>query len=114
MKHKSGSMKYEETRGEIKVKRAGYYFVYSQMFYADGGDKIFQLGHDTYISDKKVMSSVESITSKAFNPRQYHTKYHGGVFHVKANGTISVRATYTNRYQMDPTRSFFGAFLLHF
>ena len=106
-------MEYEEIRGEIKVKRAGYYFVYSQMFYADGGDKIFQLGHDTYISDKRVMSSMESITSKAFNSRQYHTKYHGGVFHVKANGTISVRAPGTIRYQMDPNCSFFGAFLLH-
>ena len=110
MKHKSGSMEYEETRGEIKVKRAGYYFVYSQMYYADGGDKIVLMAHDTYISGKKVMRSVESITS---NSRQYHTKYHGGVFHVKANGTISVRAPYTNRYQMDPIGSFFGAFLLH-
>ena len=107
-------MEYEETRGEIKVERAGYYFVYSQMYYADGGGKIVLMAHDTYISGKKVMSSVESITSKDSNSRQYHTKYHGGVFHVKANGTISVRATYTNRYQMDPTRSFFGAFLLHF
>ena len=106
-------MEYEETRGEIKVKRAGYYFVYSQMYYADGGDKIVLMAHDTYISGKKVMSSVESITSKDSNPRQYHTKYHGGVFHVKANGTISVRAPYTNRYQMDPIGSFFGAFLLH-
>ena len=106
-------MEYEETWGEIKVKRGGYYFVYSQMFYADGGDKILQLGHDTYISDKKVMSSVESITSKDSNSRQHHTKYHGGVFHVKANGTISVRAINTFRYLVDPTRSFFGAFLLH-
>ena len=113
MKHKSGSMEYEETRGEIKVKRAGYYFVYSQMYYADGGDKILQMAHDTYISGEKVMSSVESITSKDSNSRQYHTKYHGGVFHVKANGTISVRAPFTIRYQMDPTASFFGAFLLH-
>ena len=106
-------MEYEETKGEIKVKRAGYYFVYSQMFYADGGDKILQMAHETYISGEKVMSSVESITSKDSNSRQYHTKYHGGVFHVKANGTISVRAPFTIRYQMDPTASFFGAFLLH-
>ena len=106
-------MEYEETRGEIKVKRAGYYFVYSQMYYADGGGKIVLMAHDTYISGKKVMRSVESITSKDSNSRQYHTKYHGGVFHVKANGTISVRAPYTNRYQMDPIGSFFGAFLLH-
>ena len=103
----------DRTRGEIKVKRAGYYFVYSQMYYADGGDKIVLMAHDTYISGKKVMRSVESITSKDSNSRQYHTKYHGGVFHVKANGTISVRAPYTNRYQMDPIGSFFGAFLLH-
>ena len=106
-------MEYEETKGEIKVKRAGYYFVYSQMFYVDGGDKSFQMGHDTYISGEIVMSSKESITSKDSNSRQYHTKYHGGVFHVKANGTISVRAPFTIRYQMDPTASFFGAFLLH-
>lgn len=106
-------MEYEETGGEIKVKRAGYYFVYSQMYYADGGDKILQMAHNTYISGKIVMSSVESITSKDSNSRQYHTKYHGGVFHVKANGTISVRAPFTIRYQMDPTGSFFGAFLLH-
>ena len=106
-------MEYEETKGEIKVKRAGYYFVYSQMYYADGHDKILQMAHDTYIGDEKVMGSVESITSKDSNSRQYHTKYHGGVFHVKANGTVSVRAPFTIRYQMDPTGSFFGAFLLH-
>lgn len=106
-------MEYEETKGEIKVKRAGYYFVYSQMYYADGHDKILQMAHDTYIGDEKVMGSVESITSKDSNSRQYHTKYHGGVFHVKANDTISVRVTNTFRYLVDPTRSFFGAFLLH-
>ena len=104
-------MEYEETRGEIKVKRAGYYFIYSQIYYADGNTA--QMAHDTYISDEKVMTSWESITSKYPNSRQYLTKYHGGVFHVKANGTISVRAPFTIRYQMDPTGSFFGAFLLH-
>ena len=113
MKHKSGSMEYEETKGEIKVKRAGYYFVYSQMFYADGGDKILQMAHETYISGEKVMSSVESITSKDSHSRQHHTKYHGGVFHVKANGTIFVAVTNTFRYLVHPIRSFFGAFLLH-
>ena len=113
MKHKSGSMEYEETRGEIKVKRTGYYFIYSQMYYADGGKETLQMAHDTYIGGEIVMSSMESITSKDSNSRQFHTKYHGGVFHVKANGTISVRAPFTIRYQMDPTGSFFGAFLLH-
>lgn len=104
-------MEYEETRGEIKVKRAGYYFIYSQIYYADGNTP--QMAHETYISGKRVMTSMESITSKDPNSRQLHTKYHGGVFHVKANGTISVRNPYTKRYLMDPTGSFFGAFLLH-
>lgn len=104
-------MEYNEARGEIRVKRAGYYFIYSQMYYAEGDT--LQMAHDTFIGGKKVMTSMESITSKDHKVRQFHTKYHSGVFHVKANGTISVRVPYTKRYQMDPTGSFFGAFLLH-
>ena len=44
--------------------------------------------------------------------RKYNTKYHGGVFLLQENDTISVYIPYSKHYFMDIEGSFFGAFLL--
>ena len=108
LKHSEGSIVYRPT-GHIEVKRTGYYYIYSQMYYYDGST--IQMGHNTYINHEKVMESSGSVISAE---RKYNTKYHGGVFLLRENDTISVHIPYTTIYYMDSEGSFFGAFLLHF
>lgn len=108
VKHRQGSIVYHASFGEVEVKRAGFYFVYSQMYYFDGNTS--QMAHDTYINNKKVMGSVGSVIGEY---KKLNTKYHGGVFRLQVNDTISVRSPYTKEFNMVPWGSFFGAFLLH-
>ena len=106
-RHREGSIKYHPTTGFIEVKRKGYYYIYSQMYYYDGATAL--MGHHTYINDEKVMESVGSVIGPK---RKYNTKYHGGVFLLQEKDTISVYIPYSNHYFMDIEGSFFGAFLL--
>ena len=103
---KQGSIRY--TDGSIVVARKGYYYVYSQMFYYDG--TALQMGHYTYINNKKVMESLASVISQV---RKYNTKYHGGVFFLDEGDTISIKLPYTKFYYMAKQGSFLGTFLIH-
>jgi len=109
LKHKEGAISYNHPDGSIVVKRTGYYFIYSQMYYFDGTTA--HMGHLTYINNKRVLESMGSIVNEY---RKYNTKYHGGVFLLRKNDTLSVNTLYTKRYYMDREGSFFGAFLLGF
>jgi len=108
MSHSVGSILYHEATGAVEIRRQGYYFIYSQMYYYDG--KTHQMAHDTYINNNIVMESLSSVINQT---KKYNTKYHGGVFLLRVNDTISVRVPYTSRYNMDSLKSFFGAFLIH-
>ena len=108
VKHKVGSIEYRSETGQIVVKKTGYYFIYSQMFYYDG--TALQMGHYTYINHDKVLESLGSVVS---DRRKYNTKYHGGVFLLRANDTVSVHIPNVKVYNMDREGSFFGAFLVH-
>lgn len=108
VKHRTGSIQYHNLTGEVEVKRAGFYFIYSQMFYFDGTTA--QMAHDTYINSERVMGSEGSVIGEY---KKLDTKYHGGVFRLRANDRISVRARYTKRFNMIKWGSFFGAFFLH-
>ena len=108
VRHKGGSIQYHSDTGHIVVKKTGYYFIYSQMFYNDG--TALQMGHGTYINHNKVLESLGSVVSDL---RKYNTKYQGGVFLLRANDTVSVHIPYTKVYFMDREGSFFGAFLVH-
>ena len=108
VRHKVGSIEYRSETGQIVVKKTGYYFIYSQMFYYDG--TALQMGHYTYINHDKVLESLGSVVSDL---RKYNTKYHGGVFLLRANDTVSVHIPNVKVYNMDREGSFFGAFLVH-
>ena len=109
LRHREGSILYHVTTGYIQVKKTGYYFIYSQMYYYDGTSA--QMGHYTYINRDKVLESMGSVVSSS---RKYNTKYHGGVFLLRENDTISVHIPFTKNYYMDAEGSFFGAFSLAF
>ena len=108
VRHKGGSIEYHSDTGLIAVKKTGFYFIYSQMFYYDG--TVLQMGHYTYINHNKVLGSLGSVVSDL---RKYNTKYHGGVFLLRANDTVSVHIPYIKVFRMDREGSFFGAFLVH-
>ncbi|XP_068685142.1 collagen alpha-1(XVII) chain-like isoform X3 [Montipora foliosa] len=108
LRHREGSILYHRQTGRVEVKKTGYYFIYSQMYYYDGSSP--QMGHYTFVNDDKVLESMGSVISTI---RRYNTKYHGGVFLLEENDTISVGIPYTKIYYMDREGSFFGAFLLH-
>lgn len=101
-----GAIKYE--RGFIRVMRAGHYFIYSQMYYNDARTHV--MAHHTYINNEKVMESVGSAITDSTKD---NTRYHGGVFLLRVNDTISVRIPYIRHYNMKTDASFFGAFLLY-
>ena len=106
-KHVEGSILYHSPTGQIQVKRKGYYFIYSQIYFTDGSR--WAMGHSTYINTLRVMASIGSVISAE---RKYNTKYHGGVFLLQKNDMISVRVPSNTRYSMNSEASFFGAFLL--
>lgn len=106
--HKEGRIRYHPTVGEIEIRVGGVYFVYSQIFYADG--TTHHMAHDTYINDKREMSCEASIIGQT---KYLDTKYQGRIFRLRANDTISVRGRYTKKFKMVPWASFFGAFLVH-
>ena len=108
VKHMAGAVQYHNSQGTIEIKIAGYYFIYSQMYYYDGSPIL--MAHHTFINNDKVMESVGSVIS---DTKMFNTKYHGGVFLLQANDTISVGVPYTKKYYMDEEGSFFGAFLIH-
>ena len=106
-RHREGSIEYHSTTGFIEVKKKGYYYIYSQMYYYDGSTVL--MGHHTYINHEKVMESAGSVTGPI---RKYNTKYHGGVFLLQENDIITVRKPYSMHYFMISQASFFEAFLL--
>lgn len=108
LRHKEGSIVYRSSTGRVEVKRTGYYYIYSQMYYSDGSTA--QMGHFTFINNDKVLESMGSVVSSV---RKYNTKYHGGVFLLHESDTISIGIPYTKTYYMNSEGSFFGAFLLH-
>ena len=79
------------------------------MFYYAGNAEL--MGHYTYINHDRVLESMGSVISSS---KKYNTKYHGGVFLLQENDTISVHIPFTKSYYMDEEASFFGAFLLGF
>lgn len=106
VRNKLGYIHYD--RGFITVVKGGHYFIYSQMYYHDARTNV--MAHHTYINDERVLESVGSaLTDKT----KFSTKYHGGMFLLKANDTISVRIPYVRHYSMKSGASFFGAFLLY-
>ena len=75
------------------------------MFYYDGSSTY--MAHATFINDDKAMGSIGSvIDSKRF----LDTKFHGGVFSLRENDTISVHVSRQSTYYMTFGESFFGAF----
>ena len=106
VRDKIGSIHYD--RGFIRVKTAGHYFIYSQMYYHDARTHV--MSHHTYINNEKTM---ESIGSAITDSTKDNTRYHGGVFLLRVNDTISVRIPYIRHYNMKTDASFFGAFLLY-
>lgn len=106
VQHKSGGLQYSD--GTVQIQIAGFYYVYSQMFYHDGS--AYQMTHQLYVNSRKFMQSASAVVSKE---RMYSTNYNGGVVFLNATDNISVRTPFSRFYQMDPSYSYFGAFLLH-
>lgn len=77
------------------------------MYYHDGTG--VYMAHATFVNDNKVMGSVGSVTDAK---KKLNTKYHGGMFLLKENDTISVHVPGKNGYYMTSGESFFGAFLV--
>lgn len=106
LSHKTGSIKFV-SNSFLVIGTAGYYFVYSQLFYY-AGDTLF-MGHYTYINEDPVMRSLSSVVSET---KKYNTNYQGGVFLLRKGDKISVRIPFTKSYFMNEETSYFGAFLI--
>lgn len=78
------------------------------MYYYAGNSLL--LGHYTYINNQRVLESVANVISAS---KKYNTKFHGGVFHLRANDQISVRPMFVKEYRLDSAGSYFGAFMLY-
>jgi len=106
LSHKTGSIKFV-SNSFLVIGTAGYYFVYSQLFYY-AGDTLF-MGHYTYINEDPVMRSLSSVVSET---KKYNTNYQGAVFLLSRGDKISVRIPFTKSYFMNRETSYFGAFLV--
>ncbi|XP_020603222.1 macrophage receptor MARCO-like isoform X3 [Orbicella faveolata] len=106
VKYRSGRIQHHN--GIVQVQISGFYYVYSQMFYHDGTP--LQMSHQLCVNSDKFLESTSAVVSEA---RKYNTNYNGGVVLLNATDRISVRTPFSTRYYMNPSSSYFGAFLLH-
>lgn len=114
VRHKSGKLIYSD--GKVLIKTAGYYYVYSQMYYND--DSAFQMEHQLNINRRTFMQSRSAVDGppatkgSGYHPG-YKTNYNGGVVFLNTSDYISVRTPFSRFYSMKPEYSYFGAFLIH-
>lgn len=106
LKYRSGRLQFDQ--GFIRIQIAGFYFVYSQMFYHDGLP--YQVSHQLFVNSVKFMESTSAVISE---DRKYNTNYNGGVVFLNSTDTVSIQTPFSNHYFMNPSSSYFGAFLLH-
>lgn len=106
VKHRSGRLQFNQ--GFVRIQIAGFYFVYSQMFYHDGLP--YQVSHQLFVNSDKFMESTSAVVSE---DRKYNTNYNGGVVFLNTTDTVSVQTPFSNHYFMNPSSSYFGLFLLH-
>lgn len=106
LKYRSGRI--EHHNGIVQVQISGYYYVYSQMFYHDGTPH--QMSHQLFVNRHKFLESTSAVVNEA---RKYNTNYNGGVVFLNATDRIFVRTPFSTYYYMNPSSSYFGAFLLH-
>ena len=106
LSHKTGKIKFV-SNSFLVIGTAGYYFIYSQLFYY-AGDTLF-MGHYTYINEEPVMRSLSSVVSET---KKYNTNYQGAIFLLRQGDKISVRIPFTKSYFMNRETSYFGAFLI--
>ena len=92
----------------MEIQVSGFYYVYSQMFYHDGTPH--QMSHQLYVNRHKFLESTSAVVSEA---KKYNTNYNGGVVLLNATDHIFVRTPFSTLYYMNPSSSYFGAFLLH-
>lgn len=78
------------------------------MFYHDGTP--LQISHQLFVNSEKFMESTSAVVSVA---RKYNTNYNGGVVFLNTTDRVSVRTPFSTRYYMNPSSSYFGAFMLH-
>lgn len=56
---------------------------------------------------------MESTSAVISEDRKYNTNYNGGVVFLNSTDTVSIKTPFSNHYFMNPSSSYFGAFLLH-
>ena len=78
------------------------------MFYHDGLP--YQVSHQLFVNSVKFMESTSAVISE---DRKYNTNYNGGVVFLNSTATVSIQTPFSNHYFMNPSSSYFGAFLLH-
>lgn len=108
MKYRSGRLEHHHHDGTVQIQIAGFYYVYSQMFYQDGNP--YQMSHQLFVNSDKFMESTSAVVNES---RKYSTNYNGGVVFLNSTDRISVRTPFSHHYYMNPASSYFGAFLLH-
>ena len=106
VKHSTGQMTY--SNGYLTVGQTGYYYIYCQLYSVDGAPTLYRFS--LYVGSNEVLKAVKSIISST---KRRNTTYIGGVFHISAGQTISVRTQNKNLFSYSSTESYFGAFMIH-
>ena len=76
-------------------------------YYEDGKDT------NTCVSDRTTVISYDTMVMKSWGMKG-NTTYHGGVFHIEQNDTLSVKILKKDTLiKLDIKATFFGEFLLH-
>jgi len=106
-----GSIQYHGATGAIVIARAGFYYVYSQMFYCDIDIPV--MGHIITVNKKPYLKSLSS-THASDHQRKYNTNYNGALVRLSAGDTLSLKVIAKGvTYYMHRDSSFFGAFLVY-
>lgn len=105
-KYASRHMSY--LNGFLTVGLKGYYYIYSQINYADG--RTANTGYMICIDATPVITTMHSVVNSL---KKHDTDYAGGVFYIDSGQRISVRTPFKQIFNYNPTKSYFGAFMVH-
>ncbi|CAL8273737.1 unnamed protein product [Lota lota] len=105
-------MKYKD--GQLFVKKEGFYFIYSKVFFMESAmfDHSVRLRTRTYQH-----KAIELLKARKYSPRSHlpakSNSYLGGVFHLKKGDTIFVQVNSTSQIlQFLASENFFGAYMI--
>ncbi|XP_034448094.1 tumor necrosis factor ligand superfamily member 14 isoform X1 [Hippoglossus hippoglossus] len=99
--------------GSLIIQKEGYYYVYSKVFFSEGGTFYHSVDMNTQKYPGKSITLQRSRKYPSKKSEQQSNSYLGGVFHLYKDDALLVRVRNTSKIQRHKSyENFFGAFMI--